>query len=325
MKYKVGLILAILGLNTNSLFSKDNLEFFQKNKMSSSMPKLCLKYKKDSGMLYEFDIQGRVVSRSIDRNEDWKADSRDFFTYDGNGNVIKIITEVYQKPTLAKTNSSVTPVVYSYEKMRDIPTEIGKIVTKRYDEKNRLITEIVDTPEHLLSGEERRYRFRKGYRYNNKGDVVNEIKYLNGDLMVEYKVLNSYDERGNLIHTQYRSVKIGEIPFIETGHTEKSYWYNEKNQLIQMLDHGYRQLHKYRYNKFGKLEEEKIYRTKYKSMEIKQPAGDIIYKYDKYGNLVEKRDIGYFVSIGYDKHGNLIEKRDTSRLILEQRFGICGE
>jgi len=319
MKYKVGLILAILGLNTNSLFSKDNLEFFQKNKMSSSMPKLCLKYKKDFGMLYEFDVQGRVVSRSIDLNKDWKADSRDFFTYDGNGNVIKIITKVYQKPTLVKTDSLITPVVDSYEKMRDIPTEISKIVTKRYDEKNRLITKIAEyfSKEH--------YILETRYRYNNKGDVINEIEYLNGDLVVEYKVLNSYDERGNLIHTQYRAVKIGEIPFIETDHTEKSYWYNEKNQLIQMLDYGYRQLHQYRYNKFGQLKEEKVYRAKYKSMEIKQPAGDIIYKYDKYGNLVEKRDIGYFLSIGYDKHGNLIEKRDTSRLILEQRFGICGE
>jgi len=334
MKYKVGLILTILGFILYTLFSKDKIEISQKtiedrnisiakeevnnstiplkikkskpvvkqkttNEVNetneTTVPKLCMKYK--SGLLkwlhYKFDNQGRVITTIVDRNNDGKAEAKSSETYDDNGNLIKEIIETYQERE--KLYGEDGRAYYSGN-MQDIPTEIIE-VTKEYDDENRLINN---------TSEENGLSERIHYEYNDKGDVVREINYRNDDLVRDYKVLYRYDKKGNIINRKYKIIESDNKPnIIDSLHTTKSYRYNKKNQLIEMLDSKYSWLTKYKYNKFGNVEEEKKYRPKFIRSDKMEEINRITYKYDKYGNLIEKKD-------------------SSGKILLQQKFGICG-
>ena len=248
--------------------------FKEKNETQEAL-KFCLKSKQGrfSWQKYTFDSQGRVTAVTSDRNRDGKAESKSFLTYDENGNPTDVITETYQ----------------------DILTEISES-HREYDEQNRLISK-----EFEKNG------FSRGqtYEYNEKNDLVRVTSFRNGNIGLDVAVLNDYDEHGRLISKKFKYLDSdGKTLSVNGEFTNKEYKYNEKGQLIEMKDPSYARVVKYIYNVLGeKIKEETYLKTIDKGVHL---YSFITYKYDKYGNLIEKRD----------KYG---------KIVLKQEFGICGE
>ena len=253
--------------------------FKEKNETQEAL-KFCLKSKQGRfpWEKYTFDSQGRVTAVTRDRNRDGKIESKSFVSYDENGNLTDVTTETY-----------------SSEKYQDILTQISEI-HKEYDEENRLISE---------EFEENGFSRKKTYEYNEKNDLVRITTFRNGNIGLDVAVLNDYDEHGRLISKKFKYLySDGKILSVNGEFTNKEYKYNEKGQLIEMKDPSYATVFKYIYNALGeKIKEETYLKTIDKGVHL---YGFITYKYDKYGNLIEKRN----------NYGDIV---------LKQEFGICGE
>jgi len=227
---------------------------------------------------YTFDSQGRVTAVTLDRNRDGKIESKSFMSYDENGNLIDVTTETY-----------------SSEKYQDILTEISES-HREYDEQNRLIRE-----EFKKNG----FSSGKTYEYNEKNDLVRITSFRNGNIGLDVAVLNDYDEHGRLISKKFKYLDSdGKTLSVNGEFTNKEYKYNEKGQLIEMKDPSYARVVKYIYNALGeKIKEETYLKTMARGVHL---TDFITYKYDKYGNLIEKKD----------NYGNIVLKQD---------FEICEE
>jgi hypothetical protein len=260
----------------------------KEDKHKEKVIKYCLKDKKSvfSWEEYLFDTQGRIKTVTIDRNRDKKAESKSFFTYDENGNLIKVLTETYQEPEkIYSYDELLKSELYSLGETQSIPTQTSEMI-KEYDAENRVISE---------SFEKDGFSRRVEYEYNEKGDLCREIIFWDDALIFDFKVENSYDKKGRLIKKEYKLIKRGEtndgVDVLDTGgkHTSKEYLYNDKNQIVQMKDPSYARIFKYEYDTFGNRVKEKIYRTNTEGEIIKE-YNEIDYKYDKNHNLIETID-----------------------------------
>ena len=254
--------------------------FKEENKTQKPL-KFCLKAKQDilSWRKNEFDSQGRLTAVIRDRNRDGKAESKSFFTYDENGNLTDTKTEIYQEG----------------EEYQNIPTEITEL-HKEYDEQNRL-----SSKEFEKNG----FSTRETYEYNEKNDLVRITSFRNGNMSMDFAVLNDYDEHGRLISKKFKYLDSDGMTVDMSGkYAPKEYKYNEKGQLIEMKDPSFVRVFKYIYNELGEKIKEEIYlKTINRGVHL---ASWIIYKYDEYGNLIEKRD-------------------NDGRILLKEEFRICGE
>lgn len=204
---------------------------------------------------------------------------------------------IYKKPDSYESN----PILFNYndkgsliEILEDDIRSYGKDNPQlkdwfKYDAAGKLI-------EHTIYGYSDMIESRKQYLYDNSGRLKEEI-YYTGDGTIDSKVDYVYDARGNLVKIRSHQPK-----FLTEPSDLVVYSYNEKNQRIKASTtySGYE-----KYNSEGQLIE----------------SGDnydnerTTYKYDKYGNLLEKityqkekvmEKISY--TFKYDEYGNWTQR-----------------
>ena len=329
-KYKIALILTILGFILYGLYSKDKVVISQKiiedknisiakEEVNSSTIPLKIKKSKpvakqkitndvnETNETNETTVPKLCVKSMSGILSDFSQIFHDFnqngiqYELDNQGKVIATTIDINND---GKDDSK---SLFTYDdngNLINISTETYQEFKKFYDEDGTNyytteefhdiptevseVTKEYDDKNRLITDrfEENGFSRTTHYEYNDKGDVSREIDYENDEFIVDYMALNSYDKKGNLIYKKYKVIESVDI--------------NMKYSIKAYCSTGYK------YNEFGKVEEKKVYMPTFKGSDKLKEIAKITYKYDKYGNLIEV-------------------KNSSGRIILQKKFGICGE
>lgn len=274
-------------------------EEIEEEEQNTTAPNLCLKYKTEGkvGEKYELDDLGRVKSVTRDANSDGEVEKKSLLSYDEFGNLVKVLTEIYQEPEKLYEDSFLG-LVYSFGEYK--PTLIKTIEHSRsYDTQNRLTEKFTEYPT---------YSSLMTFEYGDGSEPIDVQIFQDDELVVRFKGLHEYDNKGRLIHRKYKAIEASQkiiwMSRMNPELGEESYIYNDQDQLIRVEDHGYHRFFEYQYDEKGNRIHEGVYHRRYGGV-IKK-FDEILYKYDTYGNLLEK----------VNSNGDVL---------LKQEFGVCEE
>ena len=265
------------------------------NKTAS--PKMCLVGVEKSYRYFEnytFDKFGHIKTITTDKNQDGKTESKTFLSYDERGNLIKSVTKIYQEE-MTKTPDAIEN--YPDKDYQDIPPEIVTTKTMSYDENNHLIDKIIESNSMT---------FQYHYDYDEQGNINHELVYVNDELYYDVQVINLYDKQNHLLSVKHKFIQSNpKLLFTNGEFSNYEYKYNKKGQLIKKIDPSYYRVFEYSYDELGHLVKEESYRNRINQPDkIIRHLDTIYYKYDTYGNLVEKSN-------------------SNGEILLKQKFEVC--
>ncbi|WP_290370055.1 carbohydrate-binding protein [Paenibacillus sp. CECT 9249] len=276
------------------------------------------RYDANSNLTETVDPAGVTTRQTYDANDrvtqiaysDRKQAS---FAYNKRGELIRMedwngVTQI-ERDTLGQISGVTDPkgrsVHYTWTptgQKASLTTPDGRETTYQYDALNRLIA-VKDQAGTTT------------YAYNAIGQVTE--KTAAGGSITRYaytprgqlQQLSEQNQAGEAINRhEYRYDAAGNIlNWIETiggERREKSYTYDELNQLIQAIDNG--QARTYRYDGFGN----RIGKT--------DGNGSIAYTYNGANQLLEEKAAGVQKKYEYDLRGNLTGVKDSTGQLLER-------
>jgi RHS repeat-associated protein len=296
-----------------------------------------MKDRKDNLIKYQYDILDRLVAKI------YPDGSSIEYKYDPMGNLVYVKGPEgryeYQYDALNRLTKEILPddslIEYQYDEMGNLTKIIypdGSIVRYEYDLIGR-VNKIIDEKSGEL------YRFVYGDEYCEIGSCPNRLKLTKLIFPNGIEANYGYDEMGKLILLEYNDSE---------GRVLKSYKYSydpllNKTELLSQegkynfdYDSLYQLIeaetpfgkYQYKYDPVGNREEvvkgEKLIRYKVNELDQIIKAGELEYKYDKNGNLVE--EIGpkgrsqYF----YDYDNRLIKVIHSDGSVTEYRYDYLG-
>ncbi|AZS13822.1 carbohydrate-binding protein [Paenibacillus lutimineralis] len=274
-----------------------------------------------SGNLIEtVDPAGKKISQTYDANNRlmeiaYSAEKQAKFAYNQRGELVRMedwngVTDI-QRDVLGQITRVTDPkqrtVNYTWTPVGNkasLTTPDGKQTTYDYDALNRLsnVKDHTGTTAYTYNaaGQLIEKTVANGsttqYSYNSRG-LLEKLSEQNqaGNILNKHEY--SYDAAGNILNW---------IETIDGKKRDKSYTYDELNQLIQVIDQG--QERTYRYDSFGNRIE-------------KAGTGDpTTYSYNSANQLLEEKSGGVQKKYQYDPRGNLITVTTGSKTLENYTF-----
>ena len=240
-------------LTTEKNISKENnLTEIKELKFCKKTMKTSFKNKK-----YILNNKGEIESIENYNKSNGELESISYITYDDNGNVLKSV-------------------------MKDQNGEVTYTIENEYNSDNKIISK-------------RRSYDKEGgsnfvtFEYNDRGDLIREVIYIDGELKADIDVVYTYDENGMLKSKYYKRNLETDLLLVDPKYLTREYKYNKKGDKLEEYIPGYQELIKYEYDKNSRIIKEVSFITD-RNRKIKKEYNTIWYTYDKNGNLIKKID-----------------------------------